>query len=364
MKVLSRISIAAAAWTLLAVFFSLPLINSPGGWVMALKQTLALWWSWGLLTPLIIAADMRLPFRDDQLGRRIVAHVFLSVVFTSLFVYVLLSIRAGFGLEQWSTLRRPMLVPLALSQEMSLWSWLIYWAIAGGWLAYRYYRRYLSSELRRERLERQFSEARLNALRLQLDPHFLFNALNTISSEVEREPRLARRMIEHLGDLLRLNLESKDRQEVPLSEEMAFLEHYLAIQKIRFGENLKVEVHVDPDVKHALVPSLVVQPLVENAIRHGISRRATGGNVLIAANKSGDRVEIRVEDDGVGLPAGWDLEHSAGLGLSVTRERIAGLHANGESSFSVRNRAGGGTAVEIVLPLKLTGEESNGSSNS
>ena len=145
---------------------------------------------------------------------------------------------------------------------------------------------------------------------MQLDPHFLFNALNTISSQVERDPKLARGMIEHLGDLLRLSLESKDRQEVPLAEEMAFLEHYLAIQKIRFGDHLRIETQIAPEVKYASVPCLFVQPLVENAIRHGISRRASGGTVTVSAQRDGNRLDIRVLDDGVGLPAGWTLENS------------------------------------------------------
>ena len=112
-------------------------------------------------------------------------------------------------------------------REGFLWSWLVYWAIFGARQTFRYYEHYLASELRLERMERNFSEARLNALRMQLDPHFLFNALNTISSQVERDPRLARSMIEHLGDLLRLSLDARDRQEIPLAEELAFLDHYL-----------------------------------------------------------------------------------------------------------------------------------------
>ena len=169
---------------------------------------------------------------------------------------------------------------------MFLWGWLVYWLIVGAWQAYQYYDRYLSTELRMERLERRFSESRLNALRMQLDPHFLFNALNTISSQVERDPRLARAMIEHLGDLLRLSLESRDRQEIPLAEELAFLDHYLAIQQIRFGDHLKVEMQIHPDVKYASIPSLVLQPLVENAIRHGLSRRSSGGTVTVSAQRS------------------------------------------------------------------------------
>ena len=239
---------------------------------------------------------------------------------------------------------------------MYLWGWMIYWVILGGWLALNYYERFVTSELRRERLERNFSEARLNNLRLQLDPHFLFNALNTVSSQVERDPRLARRMIEHLGDLLRLSLDAKDRQEVTLAEELGFLDHYLAIQRIRFGDHLRIETDVAPDVQRASVPSLILQPLVENAVRHGLASRASGGTVTVTARAAGDRLDIRVQDDGVGLPRGWRLETGAGVGLSVTRDRIAELHPNGSSRFTVTSRASGGTNVDISLPLRLVGE--------
>ena len=194
---------------------------------------------------------------------------------------------------------------------------------------------------------------------MQLDPHFLFNALNTISSQVERDPRLARTMIEHLGDLLRLSLDARGRQEIPLAEELAFLDHYIAIQKIRFAENLRIEIQIAPEVKYALVPCLIVQPLVENAIRHGISQRASGGTVTVTAERDRNQARIRVLDDGVGLPPGWALEESSGTGLSVTRERILGLHPNGNSRFSVRAREGGGTEVEISLPLRFAEEAGN-----
>jgi len=359
---ISRVVFAAVGWSIIGCIFALPNINTANGWRMPLLSALALWWSWGLLSPLIFATDLRLPFSETQPLQRIAAHLALSLLFTSLLVYVLLAVKALLGLGPLSTLRDPQAFPNAL-RGMFLWNWLIYWVIVGAWQAYQYYRRFLSSELSRERLERQFSEARLNALRMQLDPHFLFNALNTISAQLEREPRLARQMIEHLGDLLRLSLDSKDRQEVPLAEEMAFLAHYVAIQKIRFGDHLKIEIRIAPEVKYAYVPSLFVQPLVENAIRHGISRRASGGKVSVSAVKSGDQLEIRVLDDGVGLPPGWSLETASGLGLSVTRERIAGLH-NGLSHFSVHSRAEGGTEVKILLPLKLpldpSGENTRG----
>jgi two-component system, LytTR family, sensor kinase len=350
-----RILFAAALWTSIGLIFALPNLGM-APWKAVVLSALALWWSWGLLAFAIIAVDARLPFSAAQLPRRIAAHVVLSVVFTSLLVYVLAAMRALLGLQDWSTMHDPHLFMNAL-RGMFLWSWLIYWVIAGGWHAYRYNQSYVSSELRSARLERQFSEARLNVLRMQLNPHFLFNALNTISSQVERDPRLARAMIEHLGDLLRLSLESKDKQEVPLAEEMEFLEHYVAIQKIRFGEHLKIEVAVTPEARTALVPSLFLQPLVENAIRHGVSRRASGGTVEISAARVDGRVKIRVADDGMGLPPGWDLQKSAGLGLSATRERIAGIYPDARSRFEIRNREGGGTEVEVDIPYRVADRE-------
>jgi LytS/YehU family sensor histidine kinase len=232
------------------------------------------------------------------------------------------------------------------------WSMLVYCLIVGVWEAYLYHQRYVSAQLQMERLQRNFSEARLNALRMQLDPHFLFNALNTVSSQVEREPRLARRMIEHLGDLLRLSLNSQGVHEISLAEELAFLDHYLAIQRIRFGDTLKIEMRIASDVTNALVPSLFIQPLVENSIRHGISRRARGGSIVLCAQRVEERLHIQVLDDGVGLPAGWSFDNHKGVGLSVTRERFAGLYPGNTSQFDVRRRSEGGTEVSISFPLR------------
>jgi sensor histidine kinase YesM len=332
-------------------------------WSMGWKQDLAQWWGWGLLVPLIVFIDRSLPYSARQLGRRAAAHVVASIVVTALYVYVFHVLRVLLG-----DMRLPggphwnILTPVnmwKIGAGWFAWSCLIYWMILGGMQAYRYYERYMSSELKLERLEKSYSQARLNALRMQLDPHFLFNALNTISSHVERDPKLTRLMIEHLGNLLRMSLESKDRQEVPLAEELAFLDHYLAIQKIRFGRRLKVDIDIAPEVRYAQVPSLFLQPLVENAIRHGISHRASGGSVAVTAEPVDGRLVIRVSDDGAGLPAGWSLENSKGLGLSVTRERIAGMYPDNEGSLTIKGRDEGGTEVEIFLPLHVIGEEAN-----
>ncbi len=351
-----QVALAALAWTILGCVFALPDLSAGREWRNALLLSLTLWWSWGMVTPLILWADRHIPVSRKQLLLRVLAHFLPSLLVTSVYVYLLGTVRAAFGIGAWSRVAGIRLLADALG-GMFLWNWLIYWLILGAWQAFHYYDHYIASELRLERLEKRFSEARLNALRMQLDPHFLFNALNTISSQVERNPKLARGMIEHLGNLLRLSLESKDRQEVPLAEEMAFLEHYLAIQKIRFGDHLRIETQIAPEVKYASVPCLFVQPLVENAIRHGISRRASGGTVIVSAHRDGNRLDIRVLDDGVGLPAGWTLENSGGVGLSVTRQRVAGLYPEGESRFAVNRRASGGTEVEISLPLRWNGKE-------
>lgn len=352
---LGRFLLAFLVWTVIGWLFSLPALSS-GNWRKVLLSYLVSWWSWGLVTPLIFWVDRTLPFSDKHLARRVLAHLPSSVLLTGFYLYVFAALQALFALGPWSALLDTRLVLNAL-RGMFLWSWLVYWLIFGARQIYRYYAHYLSSELRLERLERSFSEARLNALRMQLDPHFLFNALNTISSQVEREPRLARSMIGHLGDLLRLSLESKDRHEVALIEEMTFLDHYIAIQKIRFGDSITIQTEVAPAVRYAAVPCLFVQPLVENAIRHGISSRASGGTVQVRARCVDNRLEIRVTDDGVGLPPAWTLEGCSGLGLSVTRQRIAALHPDGAGRFVVRRRRAGGTEVEISLPLRLIGTE-------
>ena len=351
-----RILAATAGWTALGIIFALPSLKTEQ-WHNELRIYLCQFWTWGLIAPAIVFLDRRLPFSGREFDKRVLAHLAASLVFTEIYFYLFTIMRATLGVATWSSLHFSQIFsPSVIGWQ--IWSWLVYCVIFGVLQAYTYYERYLNSELRLERMEHSFSEARLNSLRMQLDPHFLFNALNTISSHVERDPKLTRRMIEHLGDLLRLSLDSKDRQEIPLFEEMAFLEHYLAIQKIRFGEQLKVELQIAPEVRYATVPAFFIQPLVENAIRHGISRRAAGGTVVVKATSLDDRLEIRVIDDGVGLPQGWSIDSSAGLGLSITRERIAGLHPNGASRFAVRNRERGGAVVEISLPLRV--EEANG----
>jgi len=349
-----RAAIAAVGWTAIGLVFALPSMANGGNWRPDLLSSFAQWWCWGLVAALIASIDRRLPLSDRQLPQRMFVHFVLSVPVTAAYLYLLAAVAALMGIGAWRAAYDPQTLMNAL-RGMFLWSWLVYWLILGAWLSQQYYERYVSSELRMERLERRFTEARLNALRMQLDPHFLFNALNTISSQVERDPRMARAMIESLGGLLRRSLELRDREEIPLAEELAFLDHYLAIQRIRFGLRLKIDISVEPAVRYATVPCLILQPLVENAIRHGVSPRAGGGAIAVSARGIDGQLQIRVVDDGVGLPAGWSLESSAGIGLSLTRDRIRGLYP-GAGQLVVLPRAEGGTDASVTLPLLIGAE--------
>lgn len=251
-KWIIRILLLALAWTAIGVILALPSMLNRGGWE-ELAGKLVDMWMWGLLTPLILAADRRLPFSDKQLPLRIATHLPLSLFFSLVHIYATAALDLPIGAITWNPL-----LSLEFLPSWFLGSWVMYWTIFGASQAFKYYGRYLSTELQMERLERCFLEARLNTLRMQLEPHFLFNALNTISSEVGRDTKLAREMIEDLGALLRLSLEFKDRQVIPLAEEMALLEHYLAIQKVRFGDRLKIEIRIAPEVKYASVPCLLI----------------------------------------------------------------------------------------------------------
>ncbi len=348
------ILIGFLGWSAIGLVFSIPGVRTEDSWGRPLLLSFVQWWSWGLIALLIVQFDRRLPFNDLQIGRRLLAHLPGSLVLTSLCLYVQVALKALLGLGPIQTVLDPGVLWQSVNSGMFLWVWIIYWMILGAWLAKQYQERLRWSELQRERTERLSTQAQLRSLRLQIDPHFLFNALNAISSEVEADPVSARNMIEHLGNLLRLTLETNDRQLVPLFEELSFLDHYLAIQRIRFGDRLRFEEVIEEDVRHVLVPSMTIQPLVENSIRHGLSQKARGGLVRVAAGRSGERhIRITVEDDGVGLPADWTPGKSLGLGLSITAQRLAALYPRQNGLFNIRRRTGGGTEVELRLPIHV-----------
>lgn len=198
------------------------------------------------------------------------------------------------------------------------------------------------------RLQAQLAEARLSALRTQLNPHFLFNTLNAVSSLVERDPKGVRRMIARLSDLLRHTLEGSEQQQVPLDRELSFLERYLDIMRIRFEGKLDVSVDVPSTLHTALVPNLFLQPLVENALEHGVGNIAGAARLEIAARRDDEMLHVSVFDNGAGIGEGHD-ESREGVGLGNTRQRLAQLYGE-QQSLVIRRADRGGTIVEVTLP--------------
>jgi sensor histidine kinase YesM len=209
---------------------------------------------------------------------------------------------------------------------------------------------YSAAARARERLQVQLDQAQLQALKLQLQPHFLFNTLNTITALVHRDPEAAERMISGLSELLRFSLGPAGDQEVPLARELEMLRHYLDIQQVRFQDRLSVGFEVEADVQQAVVPSMLLQPLVENAIQHGIAPRAAGGRIVIAARRRQERLVLEVLDDGVGGSRGVPLRE--GVGLGNARARLRSLYGAAHV-FSAAPRPEGGFCVYIELPFRL-----------
>jgi LytS/YehU family sensor histidine kinase len=206
-------------------------------------------------------------------------------------------------------------------------------------------------ELRASQLEVRLTAARLEALRAQLNPHFLFNALNTIAMLVRRQANAdALRGIVGLSQLLRQVLDRREEAEVALGEELALVEHYLAIEQLRYRDRLAVRVDVAPETLEACVPSLLLQPLVENAVRHGVGSRDGAGLILIAGHRQGERLRLEVRDNGPGFPPGWEPRSGRGLGLTNTRERLLSLYG-ADQLLELTNAPAGGAVVVVTIPF-------------
>lgn len=228
------------------------------------------------------------------------------------------------------------------------WSVFMYFTVLGCVYAFSYFTEAREREASEARLSAQLSEARLGALRMQLHPHFLFNSLNAITVLVrEQNTAAASRMLELLGDVLRLVLRADQPHEIPLSDEIAFLEQYLAIEQVRFSDRLRVEWAVEERARSGLVPGFVLQPLVENALKHGIARRAEAGLVEIGARVAGDLLELWVRDDGGGMAP----TTREGVGFWNTRERLRTLYGN-QGTMSIETAPGQGLRVVVRLPFR------------
>ena len=307
---------------------------------------------WAVLTVPIFMLAHRFTVTAENRGRRIVLFMALGLAIAILVDSVLAQVRMHV-LPPPGRFRSPPSILGNLLRFQFLYDYMVYLAVFAAALARDYFLRYQARleettmlQAQAARLEAQLADARLTALRSQLNPHFLFNTLNAISSLVERDPRGVRKMIARLGELLRHTLEETESQEIVLERELELLRRYLEIMEVRFQGKLEATVTADDNVKRALVPNLILQPLVENALKHGVSSSDGSGRVEVSAVRSDDQVVLRVRDHGPG-PGG--AENDAGVGLSNTIARLDQLYKS-KQRFSLTPAPDGGSVAEIRLP--------------
>jgi len=313
------------------------------------------WLAWAPLTPAIVWIARRYSLLDGAWKKNLLVHLpaflLLSVLHSAAATVITLTIDPFGGAGEspktfWSSF-----LPRAQSSFRS--DLLVYGAVIGICYALDYYSKYREREILATRLEAQLAQAQLDSLRMQLHPHFLFNTLNGIVGLVrDNKNQAAISMLVGLSDLLRHTLEHSSRQEIELREELNFIKLYLGIQQMRFSDRLRLEFDVDPATNKALVPNLILQPLTENALRHGIGRSASAGLLGISSGVENGHLRLLVYDDGAGLPDDWQLKGSAGIGLANTAARLQQLYDDNHE-FDIRNRDGGGVEVVIKMPLRI-----------
>lgn len=317
---------------------------------------------WLLLTPLILWIARKFSFERGVWARRLALHVFLALA-AAVAIDGLGHIALHLVIDRPI---RPFLLGRSLQTFRFLDELIVYLVVLAAGFARDYFLRYQerlreATELRAQtaelnanavQLQAQLSEARLRALRMQINPHFLFNTLHTISTYIERDPRGVRRMIARLSDLLRYTLDKTDVNEVPLKQELGFVDGYLELQKIRFQDSLEVVYDVDPDVRDALVPNLILQPLVENAVRHGAGALESGGRVEVRAWREGEWLHLSIRDNGPGLPGAYTEPQrpAEGIGLRNTRARLEGLYGDTQN-LVLEQQAAGGVDARIRIPF-------------
>jgi two-component system, LytTR family, sensor kinase len=325
------------AWTLLAVLFGvsswLTYVSTgrPANWWLTLARSFSEWWLWALLTPVVAWLGRRFPFRRHTWPRAAAVHaaagtaIALAKTFADRALFALIS---GF----WLYL-------LASSFALQL---VVYAAIVAATHGVEYYRR--SRE--REQLERRLADTRLQLLNMQLQPHFLFNTLNAIAELVHEDADAADRMITGLADLLRQSLALGGNQEITLEAELQLLETYLDIQRARFGDRLDVRSSIAEDARGARVPMLLLQPVVENAIKHGLAARLD-----LQVRREGAELVVEITDHGTGA-SDAALRGQGGIGLGNTRERLHALYGSA-ASLDLSNVPGSGARVTVRLPARF-----------
>lgn len=341
-------------WTTLGVFSSLELrLESsfsprPGSLAHAFVMELSFTTICALLTPAVLWLARRFRIDKRPYWPNALLHLFASVAFTIISKTIWYPFMLALDGREFTWLK--FFWSIVYSFDYCV---VLYWMVLLTTYLVEYYRRYQRGVIDAARLNGELAQAQLRWLKSRLHPHFLFNTLHTISALVREDPDSAERMIARLSDLLRLALQDSALQEVPLRQELEYLNLYLDIEKMRFEERLKVRFEIDPDVEEAMVPGLVLQPLVENAIRHGIGGRASGGTIQIIAGRDNGRLTLSIIDNGAGLRQDGQLTRE-GVGLSSARGRLDRLYGRSHS-LVLRNLPGGGVEARITMPF-ITGE--------
>jgi len=346
-----------AAWTLFAAFVSSQIYlaynrsDMPVQYYRIFLVELTYAYIWAALTPGILWLSKRVPIERANRTRSLTVHIGTSILigFTTRVLHDLI-----FFFLLAESGRHLSLSKLMLNVYfMTDYGAMIYWLILLVSYAIDYQKRYREGEVRATRLEAQLAQAQLQALKMQLHPHFLFNTLHSISALIHKDPDAADKMIARLGDFLRLTLENSGMQEVSLGQELEFLKCYLEIERIRFRDRLTVQMDIEPRTLDARVPNLILQPIVENAIRHGIAPRTRPGHIEIGAKRLNGTLYVAVTDNGPGLPpdSGTGSIVKEGVGLSNTEARLKQLYGS-EHRLDLANTSKGGLTVTLEIPFR------------
>ncbi len=350
----TRTSANVAAWTVAGFFFASQLYflypiasGREMSFSRALLINLPFYYLWALVTPAILGVARRFPIERTGWKKPLLIHLAASMILSAVQLFLAGAVLHALG-------------GAALSRADSFWTTLAqffrlnfhanvltYWALVGLAWGTDTYAKYRDRELAASRLQTQLAQAELSALKMQLQPHFLFNTLNAIAALLKTKPDAAEGMILQLSEFLRVTLNNTGRPDVTLREELEFLERYLAIEKTRFQDRLSTRFRIRTEVLDVRVPNLLLQPLVENAIRHGIAKDRRAGRLEVSATHDQGRLLLRVTDDGPGAPPGRVIE---GIGLTNTRERLRHLYGDAYS-LEYGNAPGGGFRVSLSLPL-------------
>jgi two-component system, LytTR family, sensor kinase len=356
---LPRWVLLGAIWLLPGLYFAVQVYlqhsseDRPLSITHALTQGLVFWFLWAITSPLILKLTRMFPFRTEQWSDALLLHLpagtIISLAHLLVFVFTISWIN-GNTIHSFDELLARF-QPVFLS-SFAWWS-LVYWTFLVASYAFHFYERFQEGLLRASQLEAQLAQAELQALKMQLHPHFLFNTLHSISALMHEDVEAADKMVARLGEFLRMTLRNSGAFEITLEEEVKFLECYLDIERIRFEERLAVEFDIEPALLDARVPNLILQPIVENAIRHGIAPQTGPGKLAIRAHRRDGSLLLEVEDNGPGMneAAGSSVDHWGGLGLLNTRGRLERYYGSPDR-LRLENGRHGGLRVTLQIPLQ------------